>query len=52
MCQNIKESGISLKHTMCLVVAMALVISIAGCTSKSTKIKDKEKGESSDARIT
>jgi len=42
----------SMKHTMYLVMAMALVISLAGCTSKSTKIKNKEKGATSDARIT
>ena len=41
-----------MKRTMYLIAAMVLVISLAGCTSKSTKIKNKEKGASSDARIT
>lgn len=41
-----------MKRTMYLMAAMVLVISLAGCTSKSTKIKNKEKGASSDARIT
>ena len=31
---------------------MALVISFAGCTSKSTKMKNKEKGATTDARVT
>lgn len=31
---------------------MTLVISLAGCSSKSTKIDNKEKGATSDARIT
>jgi uncharacterized lipoprotein YehR (DUF1307 family) len=37
---------------MYLIMAMVLAISITGCTSKSTKIKNKEQGASSDARIT
>jgi hypothetical protein len=41
-----------MKHTLYLIVAMALMISFAGCTSKNTKIKNKEKGATSDARIT
>jgi len=41
-----------MKHTMFWIVAMALVISLTSCTSKSTKIKNKEKGATSDARIT
>ena len=41
-----------MKRTMYLIAAMVLVLSLAGCTSKSTKIKDKEQGASSDARIT
>ena len=40
-----------MKQAMYLIMAMLLVISITGCTSKSTKIKNKEKGASSDARI-
>ena len=50
--KNITERCMSMKRTMYLVMAMALVISFAGCTSKSTKIQDKEKGATSDARIT
>lgn len=42
----------SMKHKMYLILAMTLVITLAGCTSKSTKIKNKEKGATSDARIT
>lgn len=40
-----------MKRTMYVMVAMVLMISIAGCTSKSTKMKNKEKEASSDARI-
>ena len=41
--QNIMERGRYMKQTMYLIVGMALVISFAGCTSKSTKMKNKEK---------
>ena len=41
-----------MKRTMYLIAVMVLVLSLAGCTTKSTKIKNKEKGASSDARIT
>jgi len=37
---------------MYLIVAMVLMISFTACTSKSTKIMNKEKGATSDARIT
>jgi len=33
-------------------MAMMLVVSFTGCTSKSTKMKNKEQGATSDARIT
>ena len=41
-----------MKHAMYLIMAMVLMISITACTSKSTKIKNKEQGANSDARIT
>ena len=41
-----------MKRTMHLFVAIAVVLFLAGCTSTSTKIKNKEKGAASDARIT
>jgi len=42
----------SMKHTIFLIMAMMLVVSFTGCTSKSTKMKNKEQGATSDARIT
>lgn len=50
--RKITERCMSMKHIVYLIAAMVMVISFTGCTSKSTKIKNKEKGASSDARIT
>ncbi len=41
-----------MKRTMYLIAVMVLLTSFTACTSKSTKIKNKEKGATSDARIT
>ena len=41
-----------MKKQLFVVLAVALAVSIAGCTSKKTKMKNKEMGATSDARVT
>lgn len=41
-----------MKKNLFVVLAVALAISIAGCTSKKTKMQNKEMSATSDARIT
>lgn len=40
-----------MKHKFYLIAAIALVVAFAGCTSKKTKMQNKEMGATSDARI-
>lgn len=40
-----------MKRNIFIIIALASIITFAGCTSKSTKIKNKESGATSEARI-
>lgn len=41
-----------MKKQLFVVLAVALAVSIAGCTTKKTKMQNKEMSATSDARIT
>jgi len=40
-----------MKRNFFIIFALFLIVTLAGCTSKSTKIKNKESGATSEARI-
>lgn len=41
-----------MKKQLFVVLAAALVLTLAGCTTKKTKMQNKEMGATSDARVT